>query len=406
MTDFFNVPAKKSSYHAKKYLNIGNSKLKKQKYFEALENFNKSLCLAETGSNDELLAYASRSKVYAEANEAEKSFNNNQLASSYLKSIKNKEKSNEILSEARDEPWSFFQLSYPSNDKIPYVANCLELKNDENFGRYIITKHYLKPGDIIAIEEPYFKIVETSACHLRCANCLRSNKMNLVPSSLTSSSEDFCRNFSQVYQSCFVLGMFCSQDCMQEATKTFHQAEVILRCIDFTQRILLETLSICDGSFDKLLSLTEDPAMTTKTIFDFDWNDEKNVKNKLHGLLAFNSLQLGPISDELSYVETHPVLNLFNDEREKGIAKAFMTRVARILTVNCYSLDWWVPKRQEDSFLSSSNKMKIGSAMLIFGSLFNHSCAPNIDRMFVDNKFVFIVRRPINEGEQLFISYG
>lgn len=191
---------------------------------------------------------------------------------------------------------------------------------------------------------------------------------------------------------------------MREATKNFHQAEVNLRCIDFTQRILLEALNICDGSFDKLLSLTKDPTTASQTVFDFDWNDNKNIKNRLHGLLAFNSLQLGPINDELSFIEIHPVLNLFDSEKEKEIAKAFMTRIARILSVNCYSMDWFVPKKRSD--VLSTNKMKVGSAILIFGSLFNHSCAPNIDRMIVDNKFVFIVRRAIKEGEQLFISYG
>lgn len=182
MADFFNVPAKKSSYHAKKYRNIGNAKLKKQKYFEALENFNKSLCLAEAGSEDASLCYAGRSKVYAEVNEGGKCVEN----------VANEKNCNEFLCEKRDDPWNFFQLSYPPNDKIPFVANCLELKNDENFGRYITSKHYLKPGDIIAIEEPFFRIVETSASHLRCANCLRSNKMNLVPSILASSSESCC----------------------------------------------------------------------------------------------------------------------------------------------------------------------------------------------------------------------
>lgn len=204
-----------------------------------------------------------------------------------------------------------------------------------------------------------------------------------------------------------VSGMFCSNFCKNEALRNFHQQEVTLRCIDFTQKILLEALQICDGSFDKLLSLCEDPCLSSQTFFEFDWNDSKNVKNKLHGLLAFNSLQLSPISDELDYVQTHPVLSLFESEREKEIAKTFMIRIARILTVNCYSLDWWSPKKDSDeNSLLSSNKMKVGSAILIFGSLFNHSCAPNIDRMIVDNKFVFVVRRPINQGEQLFISYG
>jgi hypothetical protein len=169
----------------------------------------------------------------------------------------------------------------------------------------------------------------------------------------------------------------------------------------------LEALNICDGSFDKLQTLIDDPALGSKTVYDYDWNFASNAKNMMHGLIAFNSLQLGPINDELSYVETHPVLNLYESEREKEIAKAFMLRVARIITVNCYSLDWRTPQQADDeNSFEASGKRKIGSAILIFGSLFNHSCAPNIDRMIVDNKFVFIVRRPIHKGEQLFISYG
>lgn len=201
--------------------------------------------------------------------------------------------------------------------------------------------------------------------------------------------------------------MFCSQQCLEEASKNFHEAEVRLRCIDFTQKILLEALSICSGSFDKLQTLIDDPALGSKTVFDYDWNLASNAKNKMHGLIAMNSLQLGPISDELRYVDDHPVLNLFESAREKQIGRNFMSRVGRILTVNCYSLDWRTPKQADDeSALERATTMKVGSALLIFGSLFNHSCAPNIDRMIVDNSFVFIVRRPIRKGEQLFISYG
>lgn len=192
MADIFGVPGKKSSYHATKHRNIGNAKLKKQKYFEALENLNKSLCFAETGSQEDI--YASRSEVYKEVKEIEKCLINSQLAKGSTRSESNEcEKSfHEIKRSKRvdvREPWNFFKLSHPANPKIPFVADCLELKNDESFGRYIVAKHSLKPGDIIAIEEPFFKNIELSASHLRCANCLQSNMMNLVPSSLSSSSE-------------------------------------------------------------------------------------------------------------------------------------------------------------------------------------------------------------------------
>lgn len=177
MADFFVIPGKKSTYYARKFLNIGKLKLKKQKYFEAIENFNKSLCYAEEGSHDISLAYECRSEVYHEIAKFAQCKNGIEGSDD-----------NEVLA-IHDDPWDFFKLSHPANDKIPFVANCLQVKNDENFGRFIITSHDLAPGDIIAIEEPFFKIVDSASSHLRCANCLQSNLMNLVPSDLSSSSE-------------------------------------------------------------------------------------------------------------------------------------------------------------------------------------------------------------------------
>jgi SET and MYND domain-containing protein 4 len=379
MADFFHVPGKKSSYLARKFLNAGNSKLAKGKFYDALESFNKCLCFAEPNSQESSLAYASRAKVHHQLGES-----------------------------LSADPWSFFQLSYPPNEKVPYIANCLHLQSDPNFGRFIVAAHDLKPGDVIAIEEPFFRIVDFAAGHVRCSNCLRSNNLDLVPSNLCASSkqsENVWRKSSQLLLP--LPGMFCSQHCFDEAKRTFHEAEVKLRCIDFTQKILLEALSICEGSFDKLQAFIDDPKLGSKTVFDYDWHDASSAKSRLRGLTVFNSLQLGPLNEELAYIETHPVLELFDDEREKRVAKAFMSRIGRILTVNCYSLDWRTPKRADDEHaLERASTMKVGSALLIFGSLFNHSCAPNIDRMVVDNRFVFIVRRPIRQGEQLFISYG
>jgi SET and MYND domain-containing protein 4 len=197
MSDLFAVPAKKSTFYAKKYLNAGNSKLKKQKYYEALENFNKSLCMAEKNSQDSAFAYAGRSQVYFEIEEYEKCLENikHAIDGGYSKSelLQRSRMCNRFIesqkSGSSDDVWSFFKLTYPANPKVPFVSNCLKMMNHEIFGRYIITTQSLKAGDIIAIEEPFFKFAENTASHLRCANCLKSNKMNLVPSSLCASSK-------------------------------------------------------------------------------------------------------------------------------------------------------------------------------------------------------------------------
>lgn len=201
--------------------------------------------------------------------------------------------------------------------------------------------------------------------------------------------------------------MFCSEDCKNIAQEIYHQHEVDLSVMEFIQRILLESLNICNGNFEKLEELVDNEKLSSKTAFDFDWSDEKCFKRKMNKLLSFNALQVGPDSHELQWLDSHPILNIFKLDSEKKIALKFMKRAARILSVNSYSLDWLTPQI-ETTYSTGNNdsKMKIGSGLFIFGSLFNHSCAPNIDRMLVDNKFVFIVRKHINEGQQLFISYG
>lgn len=223
-----------------------------------------------------------------------------------------------------------------------------------------------------------------------------------------SVQADFFFNYSSFFS--LFLGMFCSEDCKMVANNIYHHNETDSRVMEFTQRILLESLDICKGNFEKINEIMENEALSSKTAFDFDWSDVNRVETKMNKLLSFNALQVGPDSAEFDWINFHPILNLFQLDSEKAIALRFMKRAARILAVNCYSLEWLTPEIDSAySYTANSkgmHKMKIGSGLFIFGSLFNHSCAPNIERILVDNKLVFFARRPIKEGQQLFISYG
>lgn len=51
------------------------------------------------------------------------------------------------------------------------------------------------PGDLIAIEEPFFKAIEEAAVYMRCTNCLKSNKMSLLPTDVsTAGMQDLFSN--------------------------------------------------------------------------------------------------------------------------------------------------------------------------------------------------------------------
>jgi signal peptidase I len=100
---------------------------------------------------------------------------------------------------------NFFKLSYPPNKKIPFIANCLELRTDEKYGRYIITNRLLKTGDVVAIEEPIYKVIKADSryntCYesnryQRCANCLMDNLLDLIPCSNCCASKLFLDYFN------------------------------------------------------------------------------------------------------------------------------------------------------------------------------------------------------------------
>ncbi|CRK88878.1 CLUMA_CG002591, isoform A [Clunio marinus] len=371
------------------------------KFFEALESYNKSLCKTKLGSIDDALAYECRSVVYFDVNQYQLCLENIQFArdngfpNERIHILDEREEKCKILLETQekcndDNLWKFFKLSYPPNPKIPFIINCLELHKSEIFGRYVVANQDLFPGDIIAIEEPVFKSVHSEAQHTRCATCVKSNKLSLIPSNISETA------------------MFCSTECLRIGTKIFLTARNESKIHDIKQRMLFEALYICDGSFEKLKQLMDKTTNCQQTIFDFDLSDTKDSSHKLKLLTSILSLVTASnvSNDIIKYLDQHPVLNLFKLEKERDIAKEFLLRAFKILTVNSFGIEWVIPAKPKDVNKDSINTRLAGDGLCSFGSLMNHSCIPNIDRVFVDNKFVFYVRQHIEKGKQLFVCYG
>lgn len=202
--------------------------------------------------------------------------------------------------------------------------------------------------------------------------------------------------------------MFCSTECIEIATKTFFRTETKLRMHDIKQRMFFEALDICGGSFTKLNQLMDATDLSKRTIFDFDLTNPNDSLYKYNLLMSIMSLsQIANVSDEVvRYLAHHPLLDTIEDPVDKEIAKRFLLHCFRILTVNAFGIEWLVPARPRDFTKDTIITKLAGDALCSFGSLMNHSCIPNVDRVFVDNRFVFFVRRPINKGQQLFITYG
>lgn len=186
----FKMSAGKDNLKADEFRSQGNLLYQRSKFREALICYNKSLCFSTPKSPTLALAYANRSAVYLELKKFDHCLENIQLAREHKyahgrKLKEREEKCHELKRshppDPENDPSSFWKLSYPANEKIPFIVNCLELRKDQKYGYHIVTNQDLNPGDVIAIEEMPFPTIFTHGIYKRCTCCLKSNVLNLIP---------------------------------------------------------------------------------------------------------------------------------------------------------------------------------------------------------------------------------
>lgn len=166
----------------------GNRFYAQKMFYEALQKYNESLCLATPESENIGLSYANRSAVYLELKLPDRCLANIELARQNhypernLEILKKREdKCRQIVRVQKAETKDFPKLSGSSRKELPFVAECLKLKSDEKFGRHIVTNQPLRVGDIVAIEEPFCTIIHESFIHQKCIGCFKDNLFDLIP---------------------------------------------------------------------------------------------------------------------------------------------------------------------------------------------------------------------------------
>jgi tetratricopeptide (TPR) repeat protein len=178
----------KSLQKADEFRLKGNYFYAKQKYFEALASYNKSLCYAPLGSEKAALVYANRSAVYLENKLYEKCLANIKRAEllNYPKPEilqKRRERCHEMMSENEDPRFKRhkFELSYPPHKNFPFMVEYLELRKDENGIPHVYATRDLHVGDIVAFAEPVAPRLKENNIGLRCSFCLKDNLFDLYP---------------------------------------------------------------------------------------------------------------------------------------------------------------------------------------------------------------------------------
>lgn len=395
--------------------------LKNKDYVRALELYNKSICFAEIGSEDMGIGYANRSAIYFEWKKYEACLENIELAkdNGYPERLMDKlnkraaecekalEKAKAMKSddeEDDDEVILAPKLSYPPHPKVPFIADCLEMRETEELGRHIIANRDLSVGKVVAIEDSFCSWTLPSVRYTRCAYCLEENDYNLIPC-------DYCTST-----------MYCNVNCAAEAFKSFHLFECPV--IDFMYKMLniiqlsAVRVSICAiTSFDKvdlLQQFATDPESAKINAFTLDYrkdmpkmelykpihNLETNQSKRTTADLFQRAIITAVIYRKL--MDNTPLSEMLPTDDNKKLLMELIFRHLQTASTNFHRLETLANARDPNDL----DDVSYGSGAFGFCSLINHACSPNIVRLPIGTQIAVFVLRPIKAGEELLDNYG
>lgn len=214
--------------------------------------------------------------------------------------------------------------------------------------------------------------------------------------------------------------MFCT---VCESDKKVHSYECsiphdLTASLTSTERMALQTffttVSLFDGSVEQLEAFL-DGNSDSATIFELlKAGDKKQTLLAVHSLVPNSKIEVDETKWEKIFKATPTLSGLWG--AKSAFIKSFLKKQTQIATSNYHEVYAWPLKRggfpvdeigeTNQALAYKRNVMPCGNGSFPFCSLVNHSCASNVCKIFVDDKMLFIVTRPIDRGEQLFDSYG
>uniref|UniRef100_A0A182XIP6 MYND-type domain-containing protein n=1 Tax=Anopheles quadriannulatus TaxID=34691 RepID=A0A182XIP6_ANOQN len=187
---------------------------------EAIVLYNESLSDTQANSEERSLAYANRSIVCLQLNRYEECLANIRLARmseyparlavklSQREAVAKKALAKAMKQDAKrmeEDPKEELRLSHPGHEHMPHVANCLQLQQNEQYGRHVVTTRRLKVGDVVMLDTPFVKMLQEDCRYVRCDFCHAERPFTLIP----------CEGCTWV--------MYCSAECLSKAYDQYHR---------------------------------------------------------------------------------------------------------------------------------------------------------------------------------------
>lgn len=375
----------KNNQHSINYLKEGHRKLSVGNINGAIESYNQSLCFAEPESIHESLAYSCRSECFFNKHMYIKAIVDIDLAlkwthsSRIINRLKNRRADcMKLLIQEKSLDECSALLSFGQHEDYSCMANVLEIRENDEFGRHIVAKRNIRAGETVMVTDIYASGT-VSTGHSFCRNC-NNIQENLIPCTSCSSA------------------MFCIGTCVN------HQEIHKLECHSFLSiisdvglKLAMQTILMAINMFptiDELIEFVEESINRNEL--------PKSVKNMKSRYGVFLNLSKYLHDDRMlrtykvyTVLLTIPQINqLLDSEKKRMFIMHLALHHLTVIPQNAFSQDTfnrdWITTYYIYDVLS----------------LINHSCVPNLmNYSSANQKCHCVTLKPIRAGEQVFINY-
>lgn len=390
---------------AKQHREDGKTLFADGKYFEAMMQFNNALKLAKNESDELGLAYANRSSCFFYLNMLAECMTDIELAtkSNYpahlLDKLEDRVKMCTQLIKLIEPNTNEFRepfLDFDENGEFPGVADCLEIQENDAFGRHVVTTCDLKIGQTVLVE-PAYSIVPYSKSegHSRCAHCSKQYQ-NFIP----------CERCVNV--------LFCNTECMERSFHKYHCVLWLPEPDEEKFKLVLNTffrINDAFGDFDLLMQTVKSLLNGDNTIVG---TKEQRKFCRLFQLAHNHEKKTDEESEMLRTVANHcfhaivkslpDFKRTFSDLKRRRFLQHLILHLCHITEYENFMHEYLLGK--DDDEISASIFDGYASAMFLFGAYINHSCLPNVFWFTVDDCLIAKVIRPIKKGEQIYRAYS
>lgn len=381
-------------------------------FIKAMQEFNRCLMFARSGSQEISLAIANRSACFYHLNMPDECLRDIELAKASNYPADLQAKLDDRVSKCHElkkqdvKPHLYVirepALSFWEHERYAGVADCLEIQqSDDKSGYDIRTICDLDIGQTVFVE-PAFSIVPTKFAvqnRDRCFCCFNQLK-NFIT----------CRDCLK--------GFYCNNDCMERAC---HRIDCSVDVVRDDQReqveieLLVKTFLIANAAFDDADNLMK--------IVDLLLRDGDNLPDDLtpaQRSFCFlfklpNAMREKHSDEQLSELKrkaasAYQIVASFEGIKLKYSSieqqRFIQHLIFHLFCIVGHAIDLNEPIRTDSKpFLAAYSLEHYASALYPVGCHIKHSCIPNVSWFSDRNRLVCTVIRPIKKGEQLFRSY-